>query len=397
MNGKSLKVVMVVSQFYPIIGGAEKQAQLLAQKLIERGIDIKVVTGRWRLKTSRREIINGVPVFRNFSFWGMFGIKMLRPFGMFMYMITLSIYLLLRRDQYDIIHVHQVLYPAFVSVLVGKNILRTPVLAKIGCTGLNSDVRFIKKYPFGKFQLNYLIKHLDCLVATNQEGIFEFKAAGYPETKIYHIPNGVSPYLGEKTKHRENFNVISTARLDRQKGIDILMRAWAKVISHKKNLKLLILGEGPLKRELKRMAESLKIGDTISFMGLVEVPEDYLKKSEIFVLPSRAEGMSNSLLEAMSIGLSCVATNISGNRELILDERNESISEGEFLIGQRGILVNPEDAEGLYKALLHLIQNPEKREEFGNKARQFIQQNYSIDIIADKYIALYQQLLDRKS
>jgi len=127
-----MKVLMVISQFYPIIGGAERQAQLLAKTLIKEGIRVQVVTGWWNLKTRRREIIDGIRVFRNFSFWGMFGIKGLRLLGALTYMISLAIYLLLHRIEYDIIHVHQVLYPAFMSVFVGKGLLKKHVLAKTG-------------------------------------------------------------------------------------------------------------------------------------------------------------------------------------------------------------------------------------------------------------------------
>lgn len=391
-----MKILMVISQFNPIIGGAEKQAQLLAETLTPKGIQVQVVTGWWKIRTPRKEIINGVQIFRNFSFWGMFGVKGLRPLAALTYMVTLGIYLILHRREFDVIHVHQVLYPAFISVLTGKALLNKHVLAKTGCTGLTSDIKSIKKFPLGHFQLKYLIKHLDCLIATNQEGILEFKAAGYPETKIQHIPNGVSPFLVKKIKSNETFNVITTVRLDRQKGIDILLRAWSKVV-HDTTFNLLILGQGHLETELKHMAKSLEINDSVRFFGLVNDPEYYLNKSDIFVLPSRAEGMSNALLEAMCIGLPCIATNISGNKELISDGGSESVSGGEFLIGQRGILVNPEDAEGLSKAILYLIRNPGKREELGERAQQFVQENYSIDLIADKYIALYQRMLDRKS
>jgi glycosyltransferase involved in cell wall biosynthesis len=392
-----MKVLMVISQYYPIIGGAEKQAQLLAQKLVERGIEVKVITGWWRFKTPRREIIRGVPIFRNFSFWGVFGIKGLRPLGWLTYMITLSLYLLTHRKEYDLIHVHQVLYPAFISVLIGKRLLNKPVLSKMGCSGLTSDIKSIIKFPFGHFQLKYLIKHLDSVIATNHEGVLEFKAAGYPGVRIQLIPNGVSSLLKKKAKLNGTFNVITTVRLDQQKGIDILLKAWSKVVVHEKTIKLLILGEGPLERELKNMAKSLKIVDSVKFSGFVNNPENYLMKSDIFILPSRAEGMSNALLEAMSVGLPCIATNISGNRELISDGENQSILEGEFIIGQRGILVNPNNVEGLSKSILYLIRDPEKREELGRRARHFIQQNYSIDLIADKYIELYQRLLERKS
>jgi len=388
---------MVISQFYPIIGGAEKQAQLLARKLTEKGIQVEVVTGQWKLKTPRKEIIDGVRIFRNFSFWGVLGIKGLRPVAALIYMATLGIYLIVHRRKYDIVHVHQVLYPAFIAVLVGKSILKKLVLAKNACTGLTGDIKYIKRFPFGKLQLKYLMKHLDCLVAVNEEGILEFKSAGFPETKIQHIPNGVPPSLGRKIKSDEALYVISTVRLDRQKGIDVLLKAWSKVVAQEKTLKLLILGQGPLESELKKLAKSLEIIDYVNFVGLVNDPDEYLRKSDIFVLPSRAEGMSNALLEAMCIGLSCIATNISGNKELISENSKKPVLLGEFVIEKNGILINPDDVEGLSEAILYLIRNRIGREEIGNEGRLHIEKNYSIDLIADKYIALYQRMLKGNS
>ncbi|MDI7261188.1 MAG: glycosyltransferase [Thermodesulfobacteriota bacterium] len=202
--------------------------------------------------------------------------------------------------------------------------------------------------------------------------------------------------MPEKIKSSEVFSAISTVRLDWQKGIDVLLEAWSKVVAQEKNLKLLILGRGPLESELKELGKSLEIMDSVKFVGSVNDPEYYLRISEIFVLPSRAEGMSNALLEAMVIGLSCIATNISGNKELISDNGRQAVSEGKFIIGQRGILVNPDDVKGLVEAILYLIRNERAREELGKKARKFIQENYSIDLIADKYLALYRRMMGRK-
>jgi glycosyltransferase involved in cell wall biosynthesis len=391
-----MKVLMVISQFHPIIGGAEKQAQLLAETLIKKGIQVQVVTGWWKIRTPRKEIINGVQIFRNFSFWGVFGIKGLRSFAALTYMVTLGIYLLLHRREFDIIHVHQVLYPAFISVLTGKGILKKPVLAKNACSGKTSDIKCLRQYPFGNLQLKYLIKNLDCLIGVNQEGINEFKAIGYPETNIQHIPNGIFPSLIEKEKGNQILFAITTVRLDRQKGIDILLNSWAKVVAQEKTVRLLILGKGPLESELKKLVTSLKLIDSVEFVGLVSNPEEYLRKSEIFILPSRAEGMSNALLEAMCIGLSCIATNISGNAELISENSNKPILLGEFAIEKNGILINPDDIEGLCKAILFLIQNRKEREDMGRRSQEFVRKNYSIDLVAERYIALYQSILGKR-
>ncbi len=391
-----MKVLMVISQFHPIIGGAEKQAQLLAQTLVKKGIQVQVVTGWWTFRLPRKEMINGVQIFRNFSFWGMFGIKGLRPLAALTYMVTLGIFILLHRKEFDIVHVHQVLYPAFISVLTGKGILKKPVLAKNACSGKTSDIRCLKQYPFGNFQLKFLIKNLDCLIGINREGINEFKAIGYPETKIQHIPNGVFPSLREKAQRNQILSAITTVRLDRQKGIDILLKSWAKVVAQEKRLKLLILGKGPLESELKKLATALGIVDCVEFIGLVSDPEEYLIKSDIFVLPSRAEGMSNALLEAMCIGLACIATNIDGNAELISEDSKKEVLFGEFSIEKNGILINPEDIEGLYKAILFLTQSRKEGEDIGRRGQEFVRKNYSIDLVADKYIALYQSILDER-
>ncbi|MGA2318546.1 MAG: glycosyltransferase, partial [Thermodesulfobacteriota bacterium] len=131
-----MKVLMVISQFYPMIGGAEKQAQILARKLIERGVTVDIVTGWWKSGTARKEKIDGIQVFRNFACWGMFGIKRIRTMGALIYMMSLSLFLIRRKKRYDLIHIHQVLYPAFVSALIAKGIFDKPILVKMGCSGL---------------------------------------------------------------------------------------------------------------------------------------------------------------------------------------------------------------------------------------------------------------------
>lgn len=388
-----IKVLMVISQFYPIIGGAEKQAQLLAQKLIEKGFDVNIVTGRWKFGTARKERINGIPIFRNFSFWGMFGIKGIRTMGAFIYMMSLGLFLFHNKKRYDLIHIHQVLYPAFVSALIAKGIFNKPILVKMGCSGLTGDIINIKRFPFGRFQLKYLMKKVDLLVTVNHEGKDEFRTIGFPESKIQYIPNGTVPPRFGKKDYDNAQTVITTVRLDPQKGIDILLKAWSKVNIEQKGLKLLILGQGPRESELKALATTLRIEESVQFVGLVSDVGDYLKKADIFVLPSRAEGMSNALIEAMGYGLSCIATNISGNTELVDVNPDQKVSKGGFFVAKNGILINPDDVEGLTKAILFLIHNARVREEVGIRGRSHIQNRFSIDSIADRYIALYRSLL----
>ena len=388
-----MRVLMVISQFHPIIGGAEKQAQLLGRALIERGIDVDVVTGWWDRRTPRREKVEGLRVFRNFSSWGMFGIKGLRTLGAFTYMASLGLHLLVCGQKYDLIHVHQVLYPAFVSALIGKTFLRKPVLVKNACSGVTSDIVHMKRFPFGSRQLNYLVKSMDCLVTVNEEGASEFKAVGYPGSKIARISNGVLiPREGKASYHRV-LRVLTTARLDTQKGIDVLLNAWVHIVQQHPGIRLTVLGQGPAEKELKGLSGELGLAGSVEFPGLTRHIEKYLQEADLFVLPSRAEGLSNALLEALSYGIPCIATNLAGNRELLGGD-NTPVSSGGFRVTPNGLLVNVDDERGLSEAILHLIQNSKEREEMGRRGRAFIVERYSIDRIADQYLALYQRLLE---
>lgn len=393
-----MRILMVISQFHPLVGGAEKQAQLLAKKLIEKGVSMTLVTGWWKFGTPRKEFIDGIKIFRNFCAWGIFGLKRnraIRMVGGLIYMMSLAVYLIFHRREYDIIHVHQSLYPAFLSILIGKKFLEKPVLVKSASSGRTSDIEFLKRLPFGRFQLNYLLKETDYLVAVSKATGTDFKEIGYPESRIVYIPNGVEIPTKGKTLYDRVINVLTTARLSEEKGVDVLLRALAIVVRQEKTLKLVVIGGGPLELELKRLAQSLGLVGSVDFMGMTRNVAQHLRSADIFVLPSRTEGLSNALLEAMSYGIPCIATNVGGNGELLGGEDKE-IRLGDYVIAKNGLLVNPDDVKGLSEAILYVIRNQRTGEEMGRRGRKFIEENFSIDLVADKYISLYQHMVEER-
>jgi glycosyltransferase involved in cell wall biosynthesis len=393
-----MKILMVISQFHPLIGGAEKQAQLLSKKLIEKGLTVNLVTGWWTFGTPRKEMIDGISVLRNFCFWGVFGVKnqrMIRMFGGLIYIVSLAAYLILHGREYDIIHVHQFLYPAFVSVLIGKKVLKKSVLVKSASSGITSDIELLRQLPLGDFQLNFLLKELDHLVAISEATGKDFKNIGYSESRICYIPNGVEVPVSGKAVYNQVTRVITVARLSPEKGVDILLNAWGEVVREEKDLKLLIVGCGPLESRLKTFADSLGIAESVDFVGRVQNASKYLEGSDLFVLSSRSEGMSNALLEAMGYGIPCIATNVGGNSEL-LGGKGDGIRHGGYVLARNGLLTNPDDVKGLSEAILFFIRNRNEREERGRRARQFVREKYSIDGVAERYRALYQSLLDER-
>ena len=123
---------------------------------------------------------------------------------------------------------------------------------------------------------------------------------------------------------KENiFTIVSTSRLIARKGINYLIDTFIDLNKKVNNVKLIIVGDGDLKNDLKNRVKKNGINDKVEFWGKVE-KKDIIKvyqKSDVFVLSSLNEGMSNSLLEAMSCGLAIVATDVGGTNELV-DENN---------------------------------------------------------------------------
>ena len=129
--------------------------------------------------------------------------------------------------------------------------------------------------------------------------------------------------------------VIFTGRLHPQKNLPLLLEAWTEV-ARRSPANLILVGPGNDRQRLTELAGSLGIADRVQFIGAVDNPAEYLRAADIFVLPSVAEGMSNSLLEAMATALPCVVSGIGGNTDLITDR-------------QTGRLVMAADGPGLVR------------------------------------------------
>jgi glycosyltransferase involved in cell wall biosynthesis len=232
------------------------------------------------------------------------------------------------------------------------------------------------------------------LVSNSKVGGIEFKEIGFPESKIFYIPNGVEIPKEKKIFFAEVKLVMTVARLSSEKGIDVLLKAWAEVAALHPALRLVIAGQGPLEPSLKKLCKDLRLADSVEFLGSVPNLNEQWSNADLFVLPSRTEGLSNALLEAMSYGIPCIATRVGGNGEILGGEGNE-IPFGGYIVADNGLLVNPDDPKGLSEAVLYLIRHPEARELFGKRSRRFVEENYSIDLIAERYISLYKTMLSK--
>lgn len=382
----SPKIVFLINQFNPIIGGAERQAEILARKLTERSVDITIVTGWWDRSIPKDEVIDKVKVHRCFIPW--IKINNTKRGGSFFSTISYFLYLLIHRDEYDLIQCFQVSNEVFIALIIGRIFGKT-VVARNSSGGLTPDLDIIEDLWAGGLKKKYIINHLKHLIVTSQDSAMGFIRYGISNSIINYITNGVQVYEKDEREYNNNASkVITVVRLARirgidWKGVDILILAMREVVSIFPNIVLDVIGDGCEKETYVRMVDRLELSGNIRFLGIRKDVGIYLQKSDIFVMASRTEGMSNALLEAMSYGLPCVTTSVGGNREIINH-------------GENGLLVEPEDSVGLGKAIIELIRNQSLREKIGRNARRTVVEKYSIDTIADRYLEYYKEIYEGK-
>ena len=167
---------MVGARFYPVVGGAEQQAYKLAKALTAKGITVNVVTGQSTSFAPIRDQLEGIKVTRLFAYDA--------------YLAGLMLWLWHQRDQYDFIHVHQLVYPAWASGRIGSW-LKKPVIAKVGNSGPGFDLRYIRSLPvLGNAMTRAMPGLLDRVIAISEAIVQDLEAAGFREGQIVRIPMG---------------------------------------------------------------------------------------------------------------------------------------------------------------------------------------------------------------
>lgn len=172
--------------------------------------------------------------------------------------------------------------------------------------------------------------------------------------------------------------IISAGRLVHQKGFDTLFKAVA-LLKDSIAFKLIILGDGPKKVALQKLAVVLGINELVSMVGFQKNPYAWMSKSDVFVLPSRWEGLPNALMDAMACGLAVVACDCpTGPRDLIKN-------------GENGYLTPVENVENLATVIKKLLEDASLRERLGQCARESVQK-YSVENIGRQFESLLLRL-----
>jgi len=196
--------------------------------------------------------------------------------------------------------------------------------------------------------------------------------------------------------------VVSVGSLRREKAQHLLIAAFANALTRRPKLKLLILGEGPLRNELEALTESLRISKHVFFPGRVRNPFKYVKRSQVMVLPSYSEGWPNALVESLALRIPVIATDCySGPREILVQEKNSGSTSQTPLQTECGVLIppwtekkggKPESLEFLENAIVEMTDKHVEswRQEGFDKLIEGLQ----ADKIAERYLKVLKMAID---
>lgn len=294
---------------------------------------------------------------------------------------------LMRRERFDVIE----------TFTHDSNLVGLPLawLARIPVR-IATHRGVIENFPRWREKLHSWMVNIgiaDVLVAVSRGTGRQSQLEGVRDDKIRVITNGVTPLdidSVDRAAVRRKLNIketdlflLSVGRLVIQKGHDILIKTVPALIQHHPELIVSICGDGPLKTALDDQISELGLSDHVKLLGTWSNVAPLLAIADIFILPSRSEGLSRALLEAMAAGLPVVSTRVEGVEDVVTD-------------GVHGLLVPSEDPDALKDALLQLMDNPQLRTKMGAASRDHILGSYTTDIMFDKYYELMTHLLETR-
>lgn len=381
-------ILMFCPQFRPIVGGAERQAEKLAKALAHKGVRVTVLTPRLVLDTPEHEEDAGVVVHR-FPLFDLCrrlpGVRGLGPLNLLL--IRAQVIRAINRylDSIDVVHMH-IAAPMTAFAMQAARTKGIPVLCKVANAGPPDDLQRLNEIGIsGNLLRRSMIRSLDCWVATTHAVRDVLHKWGVASQKIATIANGVSlvgdvpPTTNNGGGRVRRFLYLGRLSSNIQRDVPNLIRAFERLADQNSYTELALVGDGDLYYETAALVSQTRNRQRIQMPGL-QKPETWLRWADCFVLPSRREGLSNALLEAMAHGLPCIANDIPPNREVLDD-------------GKAGILVPVGDEDRLYLEMKRMATESGQADAMGCAALERVQERYSIEAVADRYITLYEELI----
>lgn len=240
------------------------------------------------------------------------------------------------------------------------------------------------KHNIQKVAHNHL---LTCSIFNNKQGLKDLVAKGFNETKSVVIHNGIEVKQAEKkTAKSDSITILTVGRFVSQKDYNTAIKAFQKAAQPskaQKYIRYIIVGHGPMEDELRKFVETCNMIDQVEFVINPPDVDSYYKKADIYLSTSLFEGLSNSIMEAMSFSLPVVATDVGDNNQLVIH-------------CETGFLEKTKDVDAIAVRIATLIEDTDLRQSLGIKAYQHISDNFSLDTFSQKYLSLIERFTNEK-
>jgi glycosyltransferase involved in cell wall biosynthesis len=378
-------ILMVMESVFPSRGGggAESQVRTLGIELFKRGyvthLVVPMVSDGPELA---HEFLDGLSVTR-------ITYPKIPLVGAAWMLLSLAWLLVRRRAEYQVIHAHIAGNMAAVCAVMGK-LLKRPVLVKLtGMTEMQGGILDPRSGITVRWRRHWM--QMGSAFQATSERIAQCLADnGFARNKVITLPNAVdtrrfdppqrNASLREELFPGKSLVGIYVGRLEREKGLELLLNAWAAQFAGRTDTALILVGAGSLQSSLQQICQRTGIADQVKFLGPCADVERYLAIADVGLLASEFEGLSNSLLEYMAAGLPVVGSRVSGTEDWVIN-------------GQTGWIFSPGDGEGLRAALASVSQaGSEELRRLGRAARMKIEREASVDVVVRSLCDTYARM-----
>lgn len=385
------KIWMISASFYPWIGGAERQLQRIAKLLVADEYSLTVLTRKHREGLPENlpgeDMVDGIPVTRVDS-------RGQSQISSLLFLVR-GLWHLFEHGRGDIYHANGPGAPAWLAVLAHRLLGGASVIKVRSGTHNYTHLYLSNWWRAWLFAIPLRLASLVWVVS--EDGMQLVRRLGISEERIIWIPNGIDisffhPASKEqKIAARSQLGfaagktiVLCVSRLSlATKDIDTLIQAWAQLPDDVQEKALLtIVGDGPDRGKLEHLVDCLDVEKSVSIIGSRDEIRDYYWAADIFILPSRDEGLSNALLEAMACGLPVVASSVGGTPDVVQQ-------------GKNGLLYQAEDPSQLAQQLSSMIQMQYRWNEMGMHGRNMVSSYASLNVVVSRFKEIYSFLASR--
>lgn len=368
------------------MGGMELSTQRLANALVRAGHQVKIVTQHCAGHPAAANE-SGVQVYRTIKPWN------LGPLWGFTYIAKTGMKLKELRDEWDFCVCRGIYLHCSPAVMICENLGR-PCATMPAASGTHGDIAQTRASRFGDLAITKAL-HADGHFILSRAIGDELRNHDVPEERLHPFRNIVDLRTFFPVGSHDRNLFLYAGRFDEQKNLPLLINAFAALHREHPEAKLLLIGGGPEEQRLRALIAEGSASRAISLQPWSNQLAPHYRNARAFVLPSRSEGLSNAMLEAMACGTPVITTDVSGARETLDIDPQRDFEEG-LIEGRGGILVAGGESS-LTDAMLLLLKDAALRDAMSTDATEYVRTHHGEEQCVKLFLEGCERIIAQKT